>query len=65
MSKKITLSFETGNAAFEGYEANEAAEVLQRAVLLLRSGGALESYHNLPLRDYNGNPVGKITVEEI
>jgi len=56
---KITIQFETDNAAFEddaSREVDQIMEAVSLAVLMGVNEGAV--------RDTNGNTIGKFTVEE-
>ena len=59
MSERITITFETGNAAFDDAPASEIAAILRRLA------DAIEETGDLPNpRDTNGNRVGTSTIED-
>lgn len=59
-TKTFTITIETGNAAFDdGNEGNEVARILRAAADKAEAGSTAT-----PLRDYNGNVVGRMTVKE-
>jgi len=58
-TKTFTITIETGNAAFDdGNEGNEVARILREAADRAEMGSTAT-----PLRDYNGNVVGRMTVQ--
>lgn len=55
----LTLTIETGNAAFaDGERAAEVARILRYATNLIERGS-----HSGPLRDMNGNTVGRYDMD--
>ena len=60
---KIILKLETGNDAFQDGEA--VGRLLMRVAADLRTWGNLETLrgHSQPLRDSNGNTVGRLDVK--
>lgn len=59
MATKFTMTFDTGNAAFDnGWGGDEAADILKRVSNQLREG-----YTSGLLNDSNGNRVGSWDVE--
>lgn len=57
MSKDVTLTIDTGNAAFDdGNREAEVARILREAADKIEAG-----YEDFTLRDYNGNKVGTVT----
>ena len=58
----LTLTLETGNAAFEDTPATEIARILRAQADLIESGMATDF---TPLRDINGNRVGVCTIESV
>lgn len=57
MSKDVTLTINTGNAAFDdGNREAEVARILREAADKIEAG-----YEDFTLRDYNGNKVGTVT----
>lgn len=58
----LTLTLETGNAAFEDTPATEIARILRAQADLIEAGMATEF---TPLRDINGNRVGVCTIESV
>ena len=57
MSKDVTLTIDTGNAAFDdGNREAEVARILREAADKIEAG-----YEDFTLRDYNGNKVGSVT----
>lgn len=60
MTKKLTVTIEMDNAAFAEDAEAEAGRILRGlAERMIRGGFPGE----LPLRDYNGNTVGRATIE--
>ena len=62
MSEKITIEFETGNAAFEDSPTEEIALILERLAKKFRSDGDLDGN---PVQDTNGNTVGRVTIRKV
>ncbi len=61
---RITITFDTDNAAFDGHDYHmEVERVLLRAAFLLRHDLARGKAAELPIRDSNGNSVGSVKVE--
>lgn len=60
MSERITIIFETGNAAFEDAPASEIAEVLRRMATRVEEAGLLPAP-----KDRNGNVIGSVSVEPV
>lgn len=69
MSHKITIEIETGNDAFQGFQADEGFEVArilrEKAPAFENMTSCLEDLDGTPICDINGNRVGKITVKVI
>ena len=67
MSYKITIEIETGNDAFQGFQADEGFEVASilrdKAHAFENMTSCLEDLGGTPILDINGNTVGKITVK--
>jgi len=58
----LTLTLETGNAAFEDTPATEIARILRAQADLIEAGMATDE---TPLRDINGNRAGVCTIENV
>ena len=59
----ITITINTDNSAFEPTEESlEVCRILHELATDIQFGD-LHNQDNRPLKDYNGNTVGKITVE--
>lgn len=65
MSQKITITIETGNAAFANDAGWETARILRVLADQVEYHGILIGVDGeaCKLRDYNGNQVGVVTVE--
>jgi len=67
---KITISFETGNAAFDDCPHGEIARIL-RNIARGFSDQSLLSFHGVaaetktPVRDPNGNTIGQLSIKGI
>jgi hypothetical protein len=59
---RVTITLETGNAAFEDAPATEIARILRAQADLIEAGMATDE---TPLRDINGNRVGVCTIESV
>lgn len=59
---KITITIETGNAAFDDAPMGETARILREMADRLEHEGPPNKFYSC--RDYNGNIVGRVTVEE-
>src|SRR5690606_4532157 len=57
--ERITLTIETGNAAFDDAPASEIARILRAAADRLERGDCFD----FPLRDINGNTCGRLVIE--
>lgn len=67
MSHKIVIELETGNAAFEGFEADETFEIgriLSEYAKRLMDGEMNIHTMGVKLYDINGNPVGLVKVSK-
>jgi hypothetical protein len=66
MTHKITIEIETGNDAFQGFQADEGFEVArilrEKSHAFENMTANLEDLDGTKVHDINGNPVGKITV---
>lgn len=62
MSHKITITLETGNAAFEDDETGEVARILTKLAGAFRNFTDPEDVA-VKLHDINGNPVGEVKVK--
>ena len=61
MAELWTITIETGNAAFDDSPATEVARILRDlAAVFARQGIPGEK-----LYDYNGNPVGTVTLQHL
>lgn len=60
MTKKLTVTIEMGNAAFAEDAEAEAGRILRGLAERLIRGGFPDA---LPLRDFNGNTVGRAVIE--
>lgn len=60
--ERVTITLETGNAAFEDAPATEIARILRDLADLIESGMGTDE---TPLRDINGNRVGVCTIESL
>lgn len=58
--KRITISLETGNAAFDGGPGAEVARILQALAQRFADGAADDGDG---LRDVNGNTVGTVKIK--
>jgi hypothetical protein len=66
MSHRITVTIETGNAAFDENESGEVARILRvAAAIVIEAGYPLDRADGSKLHDINGNKVGKIKVEDV
>ncbi len=62
MTKHITITIDTDNAAFmDGNEGPEVARILHRLATVCEDG---VGWFRLALRDSNGNTVGFVDIEE-
>lgn len=61
MTERLTITIETGNAAFQDDPSRELARILRAQADLIESGMATDE---TPLRDVNGNRVGVCIIEE-
>jgi hypothetical protein len=61
MTERLTITIETGNAAFADDPCRELARILRAQADLIESGMATDE---TPLRDVNGNRVGVCIIEE-
>jgi len=59
----ITITINTDNAAFSDWPEDEVASILDKLSYKLREDGA-DAVDDLPLKDYNGNTVGKVTLSD-
>lgn len=59
-SERITIKFETGNAAFDDSPTGEIARILRSMADRIEEAGLLPAP-----RDINGNVVGSVTVEPV
>ena len=59
MTERLTITIETGNAAFEDCPATELARILRDYAARLEQGAIGRDF---PLRDINGNRVGAATI---
>jgi hypothetical protein len=62
MAEQITITIQTGNAAFEDAPASEVARILRDLADRFENEGALDA---TPLRDHNGNKVGVVRIEPL
>lgn len=62
MSERITITVETGNAAFDDSPTEEVARILERLAQKFRDDGDLDG---LPVQDTNGNTVGTVTIRRL
>ena len=64
MGMRITIQFNTDNAAFEDFDG-EVDAMLERAkrVIYRMAYASYEPMSETSLRDTNGNTVGKVTLE--
>lgn len=62
MAERITITIETGNAAFEDAPASEVARILRGLAERFEDAGDLDG---CPVRDINGNTVGTVKVGTI
>ena len=63
MAQQITITIDTGNAAFEdGAGGSEVARILRTLADRYENDGLWDQTHTL--RDINGNRVGKATIAE-
>jgi hypothetical protein len=62
MSYKITITIETGNAAFEEDEGAELSRIMKDMAPRFANMFPPD-LDGTSIRDSNGNPVGKVTVE--
>lgn len=60
--ERVTITLETGNAAFSDEPATEIARILRAQAELIEAGMATDE---TPLRDINGNRVGVCTIENV
>lgn len=60
--ERITITIETGNAAFEDEPASEVARILRAAADRVEETGEVP-HCGLPLFDVNGNRCGAVTIE--
>ena len=58
MAEKITITIETGNAAFEGDSGHEVARILRKLANEFENYGRV--LYGRPLFDHNGNKVGSV-----
>lgn len=58
MNKNLSLTINLENAAFADYPAREVADILQKLINKIDSGGL----NNYVLLDSDGNGVGKVTL---
>mgnify|MGYP003655229541 CR=1 FL=1 len=65
---RLTATIETSNAAFEPDPNQETARILRKLAAMLAGGGirgaSLENVDGHKLRDFNGNTVGQVEVEQ-
>lgn len=63
MAEKISIEFETGNAAFEDNgPTEEIALILEHLAKKFREDGDLDGH---PVQDTNGNTVGRVTIRRV
>jgi hypothetical protein len=62
MSRKLKLTIDLGNAAFEDKAGFEVAAWLRELAAKLEPWDELESEHR-PIRDFNGNRVGEWSID--
>jgi hypothetical protein len=60
--ERLSLTIETGNAAFTESPTGELARILRDTADKLERGDILDSH---PLRDINGNRVGLVTITKV
>ena len=61
---RITITFDTDNAAFEGHDYDmEVERMMLRATFLLKHDLPRGKAGSIPLRDTNGNTIGSVKVE--
>lgn len=60
---KITIEIECDNAAFEPHPQTEMSRILKDLAKLIQIK-SLSGIDGLKLRDYNGNTVGTVAVDE-
>lgn len=58
-TERVTIEFETGNAAFEDSPTEEIALILERLAKKFREDGDLDGHR---LLDTNGNTVGYVRI---
>lgn len=63
MSHKLTITIETGNAAFEYHDGEEIARILRELAARSQYVPLATELHDLALFDTNGNKVGTVKVE--
>lgn len=61
MSEKITITIETGNAAFDDAPATEVGRILRDLADRFEFNGVVPQH----LRDINGNTVGTVLIKEL
>ncbi len=62
----IRIEIETTNAAFEGHPGMEVARILEDLARRFRDGEIVgDGNVTHPLRDVNGNTVGRVEVEDV
>ena len=61
MAERITITFETGNAAFDRSPTEEIARILYRIAGDLRDNGDTSEI----IRDANGDTVGTVRIDSI
>jgi hypothetical protein len=66
MSLKLTIEFETDNAAFDPDPRPECASILRKAMkdalISLEDSPSGEDIDGAPIRDSNGNKIGSFTL---